>query len=52
MQSLGVMGEDEEDALDLNQSVEDDIPPCCAELQRRLEGEMKRCDALSRNYQV
>lgn len=41
-----------DEVLDLNQSVDEDVPPCCAELQRRLEGEMKRCDTLSRNYQV
>eukprot|EP00026_Physarum_polycephalum_P001575 Phypoly_transcript_01577.p1 GENE.Phypoly_transcript_01577~~Phypoly_transcript_01577.p1 ORF type:complete len:1081 (+),score=164.52 Phypoly_transcript_01577:49-3291(+) len=42
---------EEDEVLDLNQSVDDDVPPCCAELQRRLAGEMARCDTLSRNYQ-
>lgn len=48
----------DDEVLDLNQSVGEDCAspalqePCCAELQRRLESEMKRCDALARGCQV
>ena len=46
----GSMEEDE--VLDLNHNDEEEVPHCCAELHRKLEGERKRYEVLSREFQV
>jgi hypothetical protein len=50
------MSERELEFIDINVAVDEDEAgqpaACCAELQRRLESEMKRCDELARQCKV